>query len=117
MLNIFPLLADLHSTVMKHTEYHFAIFYHCNVYLPIVSPQSQGSDTKHMLLEADSPQPCSQVELNDPTRDLGLSGGKAEFSGSRLEGEKNLLVKGTEEKNLSTLRKTRIWSIVQIFQD
>ncbi|GFU53368.1 RNase H domain-containing protein [Trichonephila clavipes] len=50
-------LADLHSTVVKHTEYHSVTSYRCNLScVPIVSPQVLGTVTKYKLSEPDSSQ-------------------------------------------------------------
>jgi hypothetical protein len=67
--------------------------------LPVITSYSEhqevpASDIEYKPSGGDSPQPFSQVELNDLTRDLGLSKEAAELLGSRLK-EKNLLDKGT----------------------
>ncbi|GFT74121.1 hypothetical protein NPIL_310011 [Nephila pilipes] len=75
---------------------------------------------------ADSYQPFSQIEFNDLIRDLGLSKYSAEFLCSRLKGKKKtrrpkeplFIGAGIEKKNLlSTLRKMKTYSIVQMFPD
>lgn len=100
--------------------------------LPVISsessdsehPEVQGSATEYKPSGGDSPQPFSQVELYDLTRDLGLSKEAAVLLGSRLK-EKTYWLKeplfigtGIEKRNLlSTLRKRRTWSIVLMFPD
>ncbi|GFT97475.1 hypothetical protein NPIL_33871 [Nephila pilipes] len=55
--------------------------------------QDHGSDTAYKRSGAYSPQPFSQVEPKDLSKDLSLSKVAAELLGFRLK-EKNLLAKG-----------------------
>ena len=55
--------------------------------------ETRVSDSEYQPSSSDVPQPFTQSELNDLTRDLDLSKEAAELFGSRLK-EKNLLAKG-----------------------
>ncbi|GFU39753.1 hypothetical protein NPIL_25641 [Nephila pilipes] len=59
-------------------------------------PRVHGSDTEYNPFRANSPLFFSQVELNDPTRDLGISEEAAKLLGSRLKekliGQRNLFL-------------------------
>ena len=82
--------------------------------LPVISSESsdsehsevQGSNTEYRPKPSardDLPQPFSQVELNDRTRDLGLSKEAAELLGSRLKknlhiGQRNLFLLAQESR-------------------